>query len=272
MTDVNKVAYLFWSPFYLVGQLVKGFGLLPWQIGLPLILALLVGLLVGSLMEAGPFRVATIARRFSWIGIPIGSFVLWWCTCAYLFTVGNTYSTSSVLWVSTLFVGAVYWSFFCFYVLFRAHWHSGIVRSAYRRMRFRLRWDSIARSAGMVHERDVRPHHWWAGGVTIIRQRALIVQWVPTLWHGRRGDDPSITHYLVRPARGLSAKHWTDSKAEAGKSDTEAAIALAANAISATITRSERYRNWWVLTLFWKPAETYRDTLPTPTERVYENV
>jgi hypothetical protein len=261
MTDVNKVAYIFWLPFYVVGQLVKGYGLLPWQIGLPLILAVLVALLLGTLSEAGPFRIATICRRFSWIGIPVGTFVLWWCWCSYMFVRDSSSDTGSVLLSGLILLVLVYWSYFCYYVIFRAHLHKAIVRSAYRRMRFRLRWESIARAAGMVHERDVRPHGWWLGGVTIIRQRALIVQWVPTLWHGRRGDDPSIVHYLIRPARGLSADTWVDPRSGEGKVELQNAIAIAAGAINASISKAEDKRNWWTLTLFWKPVETYRETM-----------
>lgn len=260
MTDVNTVAYLFWSPFYVVVQLVKGLGLLPWQISLPLILAALIGLLLGTLKEAGPFRVATIARRFSWIGIPVGTFVLWWTWCALVFRYDSSLSTEAVLISSMVLLVSVYWLYFSYYVLFRGHLHRDIVRSAYRRMRVRLRWESIARASGMVHERDVRPHHWWLGGMTLVRQRALIVQWVPTLWHGRRGDSPSITHYLIRPARGLSAKHWTEPRADNGRTEVEQAIAIACNAVSASITKSD-YRNWWTLTLFWNDIETYREAI-----------
>jgi hypothetical protein len=232
---------------------------LPWQYGLLIILGVIVAVFLASLTEAGPFRISTLARRFSWAGIPICTILVWWCWCAFLFMRTPYISTNAVLNSSFVLIGLLYWCAFLYFVLLRNHLHKGIVKTAYRRMRFRLRWDSIARSCGMAHERDVRPHGYVFGGTTIKRQSALIVQWTPVLWHGRRGESGNITHYLVRPTRGLSDETWTDPRVGEGKTQLEKAIALAAMASLATLSKGTEARNWFTLTLFWNDVESYRD-------------
>ena len=263
-SEVNPVAKVFWFPAKALAIVLNAWWQLPGTIRLLIILALLVAFFVSTLTEAGPFKVATIARRFSWIGIPIATVFIWWSWIAILFWNDPTLRTDAAMWSSVLLIVLIYWSFFTYYVLLRGHMHRGIFKSAFRRMRFRLRWESIARACGMAHERDVRPNEWWKGGTNIVRQRALIVQWVPTLWHGRRGSSPGITHYLIRPARGISDKQWSDPKSGEDKHQLEKAIAISAMAKTCILTKgdkSSRNHNWWTLTLFWNDIEDYREEI-----------
>jgi len=260
-TSANRVADVFIAPFKGIAYVVNAWQQLPLWLGLSLIVAVCLILALSSFTEAGPFKVATLARRFSWIGIPIATFIVWWSWIALLFWRDYTLVTSAVLFSSFVLIVLLYWCAFLYYVLLRDHMHRYIARNAYRRIRFRLRWESIARASGMAHERDVRPHRWFLGGTTLQRQRALIVQWTPILWHGRRGASPSITHYLIRPARGIAANQWGDPKVGDSKTDLEQALAIAANAESAIITKATDKRNWWTLTLFWNDIEDYRDVV-----------
>lgn len=254
----NPIAYVFWLPFYVVKGLVLGYTLVPFPYGLLVLGIVLVGLVVASLTEAGPLRVAAIFRRFSWLGIPLGAFALWWTYCALLFLYDPMMDGWAVVNSGMLLLGFLSVGWFIEYVVMRGHLGRGIWIRALRRVRFRLRWDSIAKSAGMAHERDVRPHNWSTGGTTVIRQRALSVQWTPTLWHGRRGADDT-TQYLIRPARGLSARHWTQPD-DMGEVEVQRAIAIAAKAHSCNISPS-KLKNWWILTVFWNSPSEYRPEL-----------
>jgi len=66
---------------------------------------------------------------------------------------------------------------------------------------------------------------------------------------------------LIRPARGIAANQWGDPKVGDSKTDLEQALAIAANAESAIITKATDKRNWWTLTLFWNDIEDYRDVV-----------
>jgi hypothetical protein len=223
-------------------------------IGIPVI-----GLLASSFTEAGPFKIAVIIRRFSWIGVPVSLFILFWFWCTFLFVLVPDIDTDAVIYSSLVLTCSVMWITFCERVLLRHHLNKGITTRAYRRIRFRLRWDSIAKSCGMANDKDVRPHDWWKGGTIVTRQYARAVQWTPTLWHGRRGADDT-TQYLIRPARGMSDKHWTDIKDGSTANDLTRAIAIAANAKMCSFSPSNK-NNWWTLTVFWTDPSSYRPRL-----------
>lgn len=254
----NPVAYLFWLPFYAAKAFIFGYGLVPFPYGLVLVVVLLGGLVFASLSEAGPLRIASLLRRFSWLGIPLGGFALWWTYCAFLFWHNPMMDGWAVVNSGLVLLGLISVGWFIEYVVMRGHLSKSIYLRALRRVRFRLRWDSIAKSAGMAHERDVRPHDWTTGGTTVNRIRAISVQWTPTLWHGRRGADDT-TQYLIRPARGLSARHWTQPD-DQGEVEVQRAIAIAAKAHSCNISPSPK-KNWWLLTMFWNSPAEYRPEL-----------
>lgn len=264
MNDTNSVAYLFWLPFYGFLYLVKGLTLLPLWATAVILLAVTLGILFSTLVEAGPMKIAVLARRFSWAGIPITGFIVWWVWCSLLFYRDRTQSARAVCLSGFMFVGLASFVLFLCEVIVMGKLRKGFLLRGYRRMRLRLRWDSIARSAGMSHERDVRPYRWWLGGTTITRLRAKAVQWTPLLWHGRASLDEDCTQYLLRPARGLTDKAWTDKvelNAQAAR-----AIAIAANAEMVTITaaldkRGKRRRNWWRLNVYWTDPSNNRPEL-----------
>lgn len=264
MQGTNPVAYLMWAPFYLCYYLVRALAFLPWWVSALIVLTVTSALAVSTLTEAGPMRIATLARRFSWAGIPLGMITLWWLWCCAFFYVDRTSGTLAAIVSGFMFVALVCLAWFLVEIVLAGKLRRGFVLRGYRRIRLRLRWDSIARSCGMSHERDVRPWRWFLGGVTITRLRARAVQWTPLLWHGRAAEGEDCTQYLIRPARGLTDKDWTDKPDQ--NSFVARAIAIAVNAEMVSLTpavnsNGEKLRNWWRLNVFWTDPSNNRPEL-----------
>lgn len=242
---------VFLLPFILVGKAIAAFFWLPLTIQLLLLIVIGIWILVSSLREAGPFRIAALARRFSWLGIPLGALVFLWLWLAIIPSfpgshIGLWYAFYSGLLMLSAFAGAWY----VLAVVNRRHNDKRLWLRAYSRMRLRLRWDSIAKSCALSHMKDVRPKDWIRGG-TATTVLATRVQWTPILWHGRRSRAGDSTDYLFRPARGFDTSNVNDKLA---------AIAIAAHAHSCTLNDSQ-YMNWWMLTVYWTDPAKMRPPL-----------
>ncbi len=244
-------------PYALVYWLVSAWWNLNWQLQILLLMASIVLFAATSLTEAGPARIAALARRFSWSGYVLASLLLEW----NLMLVLTEYMHTS-FWFAFYFGLLVQLSIFlvwCSWVWSRGHWTPGIYKRAYARIRFRLRWDSIAKSCALSHMKDVRPKDWQTGGsaTTVL---AIRVQWVPTLWHGRRNPAGDATDYLFRPARGFDTSKVQESFA---------AMAIAADAHSVTMDIAPVRKwpwfiskfNWWRLTVYWSDPAAMRPDL-----------
>lgn len=250
----NPLAYVFWLPFVAIPKIVIAYLNLPWQFIILIALAIALLSFILSLNQAGPFRVAALARRFSWTPIALIPIFIFWTWCAFMWWTDPSMSTTSVF-VSAVFLELCWFLlWFWHYVVKRGHGTYDCIPRAYRRMRFRLRWDSIAKSCGMSHTKDVRPKGWTTGGTATNILGAARVQWVATLWHGRRAQGDATT-YWIKPARGqtfLEVQRSMD------------AIALAADAHSCFLSDIQGlkfWKGWKQVTVFWSNPAANRPTL-----------
>lgn len=238
--ETNPFAYAFYAIWYVI----VAWWALPWQWQLMSVVTVVVWFLVTTFQEAGPLRVASLGRRFSWLGyIALALSYLWVWMAIVPYIIHIPYLSIFIIGLFTIDIYALVW--YVLKVVRRGHEDGHCWLRAYRRMRFRLRWDSIAKSCRLAHMHDARPKDWTTGGTTITVV-GLRVQWVATLWHGRRSPSGTATDYLVRPARGHTV---------ATIQSALDAVAVAALAHSVTLDESDRL-NWWKLTVYWAdPAE-----------------
>lgn len=249
----------FHYPFVAIWHALMFFLWLHWFGKLLIVAAIALVVAMDTLEEQGPFRIAALARRFSWFGIIVAIAVAWWGWMSFFPEVTD----GSLIRANNVFVfGLIYLmlGWYWVYVIKRGHYDKSVLRRAYRRIRFRLRWDSIAKSAGLSHIRDIRPAEWTTGG-TVATIGSRRVQWVPVLWKGRRIRMGDGVEYLLRPARGMDIKRIVESLD---------AIAIAALGHSATLVEADDAHlcaglwpidNWWKLTVYWSDPAKLRPTV-----------